>query len=173
MKKTGNYFRIQSSIKTVVFSTVLILFVVSSCSESELELVKDGGPFEISELTGNWEATSASFSGVISGLQTDIIADGGALSLTVQSSDRCTFTIDPFDREAYTVSGEMFWGLFEGDEALAIVWDDDPDERSSFRWIELTDTTFNLGCTSECGEYDFNNDGTSETADLFFEFIRI
>lgn len=163
-----------NSIKTLLFSTVLILFVVSSCSEdeSELELAKEGGPFAISELTGNWEATSANFFRVSDGLQADIIADGGSLSLTVQSSGRCTFTIDPFDRDAYTISGEMFWGQYDGEDALAIIFDDSPDDRSYFRGIELTDTTFNLGCSSECGEYDFSNDGTSETADLVFDFIR-
>jgi hypothetical protein len=164
----------KSSIKTLLFSTVLISFIAFSCSkdELELELVKEGGPFAISELTGNWEATAANFFRVSDGLQADIIADGGFLSLTVQSSGRCTFTIDPFDRDAYMVSGEMFWGRYEDEDALAIVFDDSPDDRSYFRYIELTDTTFNLGCTSECGEYDFNNDGTSETADLVFDFIR-
>jgi hypothetical protein len=171
----------KNSLKTLLFSTVLILFVVSSCSkdESESELIKEGGPFAISELTGNWKATSANFWRASDGLQADIIADGGSVSLTVQSSGRCTFTVDPFDREAYTVSGEMFWGLYvdeddddEEFEALVIVWDDSPDDRSSFRSLELTDTTFNIGCTSECGEYDFNNNGTYETADLVFGFIR-
>jgi hypothetical protein len=164
----------KSSIKTLLFSTVLISFIAFSCSkdELELELVKEGGPFAISELTGNWEANSANFFRVSDGLQADIIADGGSLSLTVQSSGRCTFTIDPFDRDAYMVSGEMFWGRYEGEDALAVVFDDSPDDRSYFRYIELTDTIFNLSCTSECGEYDFNNDGTSETADLVFDFIR-
>ena len=67
-------------------------------------------------------------------------------------------------------SGEMFWGSFEGDEALVIVWDD--SSISSFRWIELTGNTFDLACTSECGEYDFDNNGNIETADLSFYFIR-
>jgi len=65
----------------------------------------------------------------------------------------------------------MFWGRFEGDDALVIVWDDS-DDRSYFRWIKLTTTTFDLGCTSVCGEYDFNNNGTTETADLSFIFKR-
>jgi hypothetical protein len=160
-----------------LFKLILLVAITTcltfSCGEdAELELVKEGGPFAISELTGNWEATTAYFFRASDGLGVDIIGDGGSLSLTVQSSGRCTFTIDPDDRDAYTVSGEMFWGRFEGEDALAIVWDDSPDDRSSFRWIEITDTTFDLGCTSECGEYDFNNNGTTETADLSFSFVR-
>lgn len=176
MKKTGNYFRIKNSIKTLLFSTVLILFAVSSCSEDEAEppLIKDGGLFEISELTGSWEATQGVFYSVESNNNVDIVQQGGSLSLTVQSSGRCTFIVNPVDREAITVSGEMFWSSYEGDEALAIVWDDSPDERSSFQsqWLELTNTSFRLACSSECGEYDFENNGTFEVCDLNFEFIR-
>ena len=165
-------------IKTLVFSTVLIFFITSSCSkdESESEVFTEGGggPFAISELTGNWEATSAGFLRISDNLWVEIIQPGGSLSLTVQSDGRCTFAVDPVDREAYTVSGKMFWGSYDGNDALAIVWDDNPDEPSFFptTGIELTSTTFNLGCLSECGEYDFNNNGNPEVADLAFEFIR-
>ena len=164
-----------------IFNIILLVALTScltfSCGEDEEpELLKEGGPFEISELTGNWEATTADFFRISDGSVEKIIADGGSLSLTVQSSGRCTFTIDPNDHDAYTASGEMFWGRYidEDDdfEALVIVWDDSPDDRSYFRWIELTDTTFDLGCTSECGEYDFNNNETTETADLSFSFLR-
>ncbi len=168
----------QNSIKALSISMVLISFIALSCDstdDSESELVKEGGPFGISELAGNWEATQAGFLRISDNLWVDIVADGGSLSLTVQSSGRCTFAINPVDREAYTASGEMFWGRYEGEDALAIVWDDSPDadERSSFRFIELTDTTFNMACTSVCGEYDFNNNGTTEAADLDFSFVRI
>ena len=177
MKKTDNYFPIKNSIKTVIFSMVLISFIALSCSseDEEAPLVRDGGPFEISELTGSWEAIRANFYSVESSNNVDIVKQGGSLSLTVQSNGRCTFIVDPADREAITVSGEMFWSSYEGDEALAIVWDDSPDERSSFQtmWIFLTATNFQLGCSSECGEYDFNNNGTFEVCDLDFEFIRI
>ena len=153
-----------------------VLFVAVSCSEDEPELIlaKEGGPFEISQLTGNWEATQAVFLRISDNWVVDIVADGGSLSLTVQNSGRCTFLVDPVDQAAYSVSGEMFWGNYEGDDALAIVWDGSPDEGSFFpiQGVELTDTTFNLGCLSECGEYDFDNNGNFEVADLGFEFIR-
>lgn len=155
---------------------LMVLFVAVSCGEDEPELIvsKDGGPFEISELTGSWEAIRANFYSVESPNEVDIVQQGGSLSLTVQSNGRCTFIFDPADREAITVSGEMFWGNYEGDEALVIVWDDSPDEGSFFQtmWMFLTATNFQLGCSSECGEYDFNNNGTFEVCDLDFEFIR-
>ncbi len=155
-----------------------VLFVAVSCSEDEPEIIlaKDGGPFEISELIGSWEATKGVFYSVESPNNVDIVQQGGSLSLTVQSSGRCTFTIDPVDREPYTVSGEMFWGNYEGDEALVIVWDGSPADEGSFfqsQFVELTATTFNLGCSSECGEYDFDNNDNFEITDLNFEFIRV
>jgi hypothetical protein len=167
----------QIPIKALSISMVLISFSALSCDsagESEAALVKEGGPFAISEFAGNWEATQAGFLRISDNLWVDIIGYGGSLSLTVQSSGRSTFVINPADRAAYTVSGEMFWGSYEGDEALTIVWDDSPDadDRSSFRFIELTDTTFNMACSSECAEYDFDNNGTPEVADLSFEFVR-
>jgi hypothetical protein len=166
----------------LTYAIILVLSIstilASSCGkdDSEKELFSEGGgAFEISEFTGNWEATSGGFLRISDNLWVDIVWDGGSVSLTVQSSGRCTFTINPVDREAYTASGKMLWGRYEGEDALAIEWDDSPgaDDSSYFRFFELTDTTFNLGCSSECGEYDFNNNGTSEVADLNFEFIRI
>lgn len=133
----------KNSIKTLVFSTVLILFVACSCSEDDSLRVTEGGPFEISELAGNWEATFAFFVRDSDEMSVDIVADGGSLSLTVQSNGRCTFTIDPVDREAYKVSGEMFWELYEGDYFFAIEYDDYPGDWASYG-ATLTNTTFNM-----------------------------
>ena len=162
----------KNSKKALVFSAVLILFVVFSCSKDDSELVKEGGPFEISELAGNWEATSAFFGRDSDDMSVDIIADGGSLSLTVQSTGRCTFTIDPVDREAYTVSGEMFWELYEGDYYFAIEYDDYPGDWASYG-ATLTDTTFSMYGGPDSGEYDFNNDGTTESARIGFVFERV
>ena len=164
----------------IIFKNILLVAITTcitfSCGEDEdeeSELLKEGGPFEISELAGNWKATTTYFLRISDNLLVEIVGDGGSLSLAVQSSGKCTFTIDPVNRDAYTVSGEMFWSLYDGDEAIAIVWDGNPDERSSFRTFKLIDTTFEFGCSSECGEYDFNDNGNSETADLGFNFVRI
>ena len=161
----------------LTYSIFLVLSIstilASSCSNDDSELVKEGGPFKISELAGNWEATSAFFgSDDNDNVSVDIIADGGSLSLTVQSTGRCTLTIDPVDREAYTVSGEMFWELYEGDYYFAIAWDDFPGDWASYG-AELTDTTFTMNGGPDSGEYDFDNDGTSESTRIGFVFIRI
>ena len=157
----------------VALTTCLTFSCGEGDSEGDTDLVKEGGPFEFSELAGTWEATVALFFRPFSNsAEAEIVGDGGSVSLTVQSNGKCTFTIDPFDCEAYTESGEMFWELYDEEYFLAIVWDDFSDDWSSFR-AELTDTNFNIGCVDECAEYDFNCDGTPETADLSFFFIRV
>lgn len=66
---------------------VFILFVGSSWSKDDsASLVKEGGPFKISELAGSWEATSAFCVRDSDNMSVDIIADGGSSSITVQSS---------------------------------------------------------------------------------------
>jgi hypothetical protein len=167
------YPQIKNSIKTLVLSAVLILFFATSCGEDDSELVKEGGDFAISELVGTWEATSAFFgSDANANVSVDIIEDGGSLSLTVQSSGTCTLTINPVDREAYTVSGEMFWELYEGEYYFSIAWDAYPGDWASYG-ATLTNTTFSMYGRPDTWEYDFENDGTSESARIGFSFIRV
>ncbi len=151
----------------------LFAFLLLSCSDDDETdvLVKEGGPFEISELAGSWEATSATFSDGNT-LFIDVINDGGSASMSVQSNGRFTLTIDPADRAAYTASGEMFWELFEGNYFFAIEWDDYPGDWDTYG-ATLNATTFTINGGVESGEYDFDNDGTFETASIGFTFIRV
>lgn len=132
-------------------------------------MVKEGGPFEISELTGNWEATSATFSN--GNMFMDIIDQVGSVSMSVQSSGRFTLNIDPSDRPAYAVSGEMFWEKWEGKYYFAIEWADYPGDWDTYG-ATLTTSTFSINGGSDSGEYDFDNDGTFETASIGFSFVR-
>jgi len=157
----------------VALTTCLTFSCGEDDSEGDTKLVKEGGPFEFSELAGTWEGTNTYFSRPFSNDGVNIVADGGSVSLTVQSNGKCTFTINPVDCEAYTESGEMFWELGDEGDYIEIVWDGSPpDEGSGFN-AELTDTNFSLWCgPEECVEYDFNCDGTPEPATLSFSFIR-
>lgn len=150
-----------------VFLSLLLAFSCDSGS-GEDELVKDG-PFNISELAGNWEATQAQFS--VNTRSVDIVEDGGTVTMTVQTSGRFTLTLDPVDRPAYTVSGEMFWEKWEGSYYFAIVWDDEPDDWDTYghTW---DGTTLTLNGGADTGEYDFDNDGDAESCTLHFDFVR-
>ncbi|MCP4977531.1 MAG: hypothetical protein GY931_15365 [Maribacter sp.] len=160
----------KKSIKIVVFGAVLVLFTVFACSKDDSEpLVKEGGPFAISELAGNWEASSANFNG--GNVNIDVVDQGGTVSLTVQGNGNFTLNIDPVDRAAYTVSGEMFWEKFEGEFYFAIEWDDYPGDWDTYG-ATLAGTTFSINGGADTGEYDFNDDGTFESASISFTFIR-
>lgn len=156
-------------VKTVLYSMSLVFFVVLACNKDDDELTKEG-PFQISELAGSWEATSASFGGT--NVSVDIIGEGGSVSMIVQSSGRFTLTIDSADRAAYTVSGEMFWEKWEGQFYFAIKWDKYPGDWDTYG-ATLTATTLRIIGGFDSAEYDFNNDGTFESASISVEFERV
>jgi hypothetical protein len=157
--------------KIFLFAPLFAFFLFSCSGDDPDPLVKVGGPFEISELAGSWEATSANFSDGNANFL-DIIDEGGTVTLTVQSSGRFTLTIDPSDRPSYTTSGEMFWEEFEGQYFFAIEWTNYPGDWDTYG-ATLNATTFTLNGGFESGEYDFDNDGNFESASISFTFVRV
>ncbi|NER08936.1 hypothetical protein SAMN06265375_1011586 [Muriicola jejuensis] len=162
----------RNSANAFLLGAFLAIFLAFSCDNTSGEdpnLVKEGF-FDISELAGNWEATQAQFS--VSTVSVDIVEDGGRVTMTVQTSGGFTLTLNPVDRPAYTVSGEMFWEKWEGTYYFAIVWDDYPDDWDTYghTWDGAT-LTLNGG--ADTGEYDFDNDGVAESCTLHFDFVRI
>ena len=150
----------------------LFAFLLLSCSESgdpANELVKEGD-FKISELAGNWVASTASFNDGLS-QSVEIIGEGGSLTMTVQSSGKFVMTITPVERAPYTVSGEMFFELWEGKYYFAIVWDKYPGDWDTYghTW---DGTTFSMFGGFESGEYDFDNDGTFESCGISIVFVK-
>lgn len=155
-----------------IFNPTLIRIFLFSCSGDDPDpLVKVGGPFEISELAGSWDATSANFSDGNTNFL-DIIDEGGTVTLTIHSSGRFTLTIDPSDSPSYTTSGEMFWEEFEGQYFFAIEWTNYPGDWDTYG-ATLNATTFTLNGGFESGEYDFDNDGNFESASISFTFVRV
>lgn len=148
---------------------VLLALSVSCSSDEDQDTITKSGPFEISELAGNWNATQAQFSS--SSTSVDVVDDGGTVSMSIQSNGRFFMTIDPIDRAPYTVKGEMFWEEWQGTFYFAIRWDDEPDDWDTYgHTYDGTKLTFNGGPDS--GDYDFNNDGTSESCSVHFVFMR-
>ena len=152
-------------------SFLLILLVSFSCSKDDEDtdaLTKDG-PFQISELAGSWDASKAQFS--VSSTSVDVVEDGGTARMTVQSSGRFTLTLDPVDRAAYTVAGEMFWEAWEGTYYFAIEWDDSQGDWDTYGHT-YDGTTLSLNGGANTGEYDFDNDGDMESCTAHFIFDR-
>lgn len=158
--------------KIAYFLLIVLVPFAIACSKSDDDedvLTKDG-PFQISELSGNWEATKAQFS--VSSTSVDVVEAGGTALMTVQSSGRFTLTIDPADRAAYTVSGEMSWEAWEGSYYFAIQWDDEPRDEWDTYGHTYDGTTLSINGGADSGEYDFDNDGDFESCSLHFIFVR-
>ena len=157
-----------------LFRFLLLISLMSltfSCGSDEDEegLTKEG-PFQISELSGSWQATQAQFS--VSTTSVDVVENGGTVVMSVQSNGRFVLTLDPVDRAAYTVSGEMFWEQWQGSFYFAIVWDDYPDDWDTYgHTYDGVSLTLNGG--ADTGEYDFDKNGTMESCTIHFRFDRL
>ena len=151
--------------------SILFILAIAACSTSddEEEVITKEGPFNISELTGSWGATKAQFS--VNTVSVDIVENGGTVNMTVQANGNFTPTIDPIDRAAYTVSGEMFWEEWQGTYYFAIEWDNYPGDWDTYGHT-YDGTTLSLNGGQETGEYDFDNDGDAEPCSLHFIFVR-
>lgn len=158
--------------KTIVRTLLFLSWVpfLFSCGGSDdEEVITKDGPFKISELAGTWDATEAQFSD--SSTSADIVAEGGTARMTVQTSGRFTLTLNPADRDAYTVSGEMFWEEWQGKFYFAIEWDDYPGDWDTYGH-NYDGNTLTLNGGSDTGEYDFDNDGDMESCSIHFTFVR-
>lgn len=156
-----------------LFGYLLLISLIAgtfSCSDDDENTLLKDGPFPISELAGTWEADKAQFS--VNTVSVDVVADGGTVLLSVLSNGRFNLTLDPADRDAYTVSGEMFWEEWQQTFYFAIVWDDDPGDWDTYgHTYDGTTLTLNGGTGS--GEYDFNNDGSMEACTVHFILVRL
>lgn len=150
---------------------MLVLLLVAGCSSdnSDEDVITKDGPFAISELAGTWDATQAQFS--VSTQSVDLVAAGGTVQMMVQTSGRFTLSLNPVDRAAYTVSGEMFWELWQGSYYFAITWDDEPGDWDTYGHT-YNGTTLSLNGGTDTGEYDFDNDGDAESCSVHFIFVR-
>jgi hypothetical protein len=152
-------------------SLLLILLVSFSCSndDEDTDVLTKDGPFQISELAGSWDATKAQFS--VSSTSVDVVENGGTARMSVQSSGRFTLTLDPVDRAAYSVGGEMFWEAWQGTYYFAIEWDDSQGEWDTYGHT-YDGTILSLNGGTDTGEYDFDNDGDMEACTVHFIFDR-
>ena len=154
---------------TYILFVSMIAFSFSCGSEDDENGLSKDGPFPISELAGTWDASKAQFS--VNTVSVDVVEDGGTAQMMVQTSGRFTLTIDPVDRDAYTVSGEMFWEEWQKTFYFAIVWDDEPDDWDTYGHT-YDGATLTINGGADTGEYDFNNDGEMTSCSVHFNFAR-
>lgn len=153
----------------ILLILVIPLFFSCSSSDDDLDVLTKDGRFPISELAGTYAATKAQFS--VSSTSVDVVEAGGTARMSVQSSGDFSLTLDPVDRQAYNVRGEMFWEEWEGTYYFAIQWEGEPDDWDTYgeTW---NGTTFTLSGGTGTGEYDFDNDGDMEACSVNFIFVK-
>lgn len=149
-------------------------FSLSMCSsDSDEDEQSDTGPdFAISELQGSWYATNLTFSYSAAGERPDpdfvnIIDEGGTASMNVLSGGNFALTIAPVDRDAFIVSGRMF---FEDGEFFAIEFDGEDDYE--YFGATLSGSTFTINGGPNTAEYDLDLNGTDDPCSVYLVLIR-
>lgn len=129
-------------------TAILAVFtLLTSCSDDD-DLSQTGTNLSVSDISGNWTATQATFKGV------DLLADGGSITLAIQNNGRFTFTMKLPGEPDDISTGKLG---FDG-EWLAVVFDDDPGEEASF-FISLINNILTLRGEVEL---DINGNGIEE-----------
>lgn len=141
--------------KTSVFLWIIITLTIvclPACSD-------DGSSSEkVSEITGLWTATSATFNGE------DVVEAGGNVTLDIKKNGRFTFTIKRLEKADMVFTGKL--GFDE--QWLEVEYDTDPGE---YEYYDITydDHNLHIGANSE---FDFDGDGTAEIVVFFLEMEK-
>ncbi len=163
-----------SMIKQRFFYPMLALLWVGcslvSCSEDDEgpDCSIEGTNFSVSDISGNWTATEARFFNVSTEpIQVvDVVAEGGTVTLSIQSNGNFTLNITESDGPNARSSGDLCFD----EELLVVRFDGDaPDDYELFQ-IQLNGANnLFIGGPSE---FDFNGDGTPDPADISLALTR-
>lgn len=154
----------QIKIKRVLFHIAIIAFLpfLITCNKNKNEYPLEGPNLSMNDIAGNWKATTANF--YHDTLFFDVIAEGGSVSLAIETNGRFTFTIKLPEEPDDVSAGQL--GFDE--EWLAIGYDEYPGEYEYF-FIELANGILTLRGQTE---FDFEGDGTDEPASVDLILIR-
>lgn len=161
------------------FRHILVLssfftFLLLSCSSYDEDWGQAyiGPSFSISDFKGTWNATSAVFT--YSGQppvpeisSCDVIADGGTVTMVVQSNGSYTLTVARALLGAETFSGTMH---YEDGELFAIQFDDDSLNDPNYFEGTLSNSTFTLYGGPNTAEWDIDGDGDDDPCSVFLSF---
>ena len=136
MSATHKFFQ-KTTFYFVVLAALFTGFtLVSSCNDDDDEFSATGTNLSISDIAGNWMATSANFTAPEF---IDILGEGATVLLNIENNGRFTFTMKlPGEPDDVTTGKLGFDGEF-----LAVRFDDDPGEEASF-FISLVNDILTL-----------------------------
>jgi len=145
LKKTG--------LALLVIVLMASLTIFNACKDDDEPSIE-----KISEIAGTWTATKATFNG------TDVVAEGGSVTLAIQNDGRFTFTI-----KRPGITDMVFTGKFGFDEEwLAVEYDTNPGEYEYYD-ISYDADNLHIGANSE---FDFDQDGTDEYVIFFLDMVH-
>jgi hypothetical protein len=129
------------------------LAFIPACKDDE-----EASRERVSEIAGSWTATSATFNG------TDVVQEGGRVTLEIKNSGRFTFTITrPEERDM------VFTGKLGFDEQwLEVEYDTNPGEYEYYD-ISYDEQNLHIGANSE---FDFDGDGQDEFVVFFLDMVK-
>jgi len=159
--KTINHNRslIIRSVLLLTSFLALLTFFIACGGDDDPPL--EGNNISMTDLAGTWTATGATFNG------TDVVADGGSVTMTIQSNGRFNLTMKRQGMDDMIFTGQL--GFDE--QWLAVEYDTYPGEWEYYDY-DLTDgkTKFHIGANSE---FDFDGDGVDEFVIFFLDMVRI
>lgn len=154
------------------FYLIALSLAILCCSgEDDLdEFSLVGTNTSIAAMAGSWNATSAIFTeaGVGQPRDYDVVAEGGTATLNIQANGRFTLTISPTGLPSETITGDLRFD----EDLLVVFFDDDPEEWEYFT-ITHNDPNLTIGDRTATGEFDFDGDGTLESANIYLDLERI
>ena len=160
--KTINYYPLFKNARRSIFLAALLAcftFLMACSGDDDPPL--EGNNINMADLAGTWTATRATFNG------TDIVADGGALTMVIQANGRFTLTLKRVGMDDMVFTGQL--GFDE--QWLAVEYDTDPGEWEYYDYsLTNNKTEFNIGANSE---FDFDDDGIDEYVIFFLDMVRI
>ena len=152
----------------ILFLANYLMISCSSGDDEEFSLV--GTNTSVADLSGNWNATRAVFDRYTSGpvAQTDVVAEGGTVTLNIQNTGRFTLTVTEQGAAPETTTGRLAFD----EDLLVIFFDENPED---WEYFSITHSEPNLSISGGNGsaEWDFDGDGTEEPANVDFAFVRI
>ncbi|MGB5238338.1 MAG: hypothetical protein WBM43_06230 [Flavobacteriaceae bacterium] len=171
--RSKSYFSAFKKIRFPLYLLMLSLIVVPLCScndkggdDSDCSL--QGTNLSIADISGNWVATSATFFTTSDPIQTvNVVAEGGTVTLSIQSGGGFTLNISESDGPSDSSAGDF---CFDEDLLVVRFDGDDPDDWEYYR-VQLTsgNNTLSIGGPAE---FDFNGDGTPDPAEVELSLAR-
>lgn len=155
------------TLKLVTPLLTICFLLLSSCGSDDGDPQLEGAQLSISDIAGDWEATSAVFdiAGTGASQAVDIIPLGGIATLNVESNGRFTLTI-----QAAGQPPEISTGQLSFDEDLLVVAFDGEADDPEFSGIQLNGNIMTLSGNTE---FDLDSDGNDEPATVELTMQRV